>query len=106
MAAFYETFATPGARTGECAPAVCPECGVTQLTPGETSTHADSGTRIAAALCGILIGSLVTLWLGEAALDLAHRMLDRLSGRRERVNFELHPVWQYDLGKVSLKPGS
>jgi hypothetical protein len=38
---------------------------------------------------GILIGSLVTLWLGEAALDLAHRMLDRVSGRRERVNFEL-----------------
>jgi hypothetical protein len=38
---------------------------------------------------GILIGSLVTLWLGEAAIDLVHRMLDRLSGRRERVNFEL-----------------
>jgi uncharacterized membrane protein len=38
---------------------------------------------------GIVIGSLVTLWLGEAALDLAHRMLDRMSGRRERVNFEL-----------------
>jgi hypothetical protein len=38
---------------------------------------------------GILIGSLVTLWLGEAAMDLAHRMLDRVSGRRERVNFEL-----------------
>jgi hypothetical protein len=38
---------------------------------------------------GILIGSLVTLWLGEAALDLAHRMLDRVAGRRERVNFEL-----------------
>jgi hypothetical protein len=38
---------------------------------------------------GILIGSLVTLWVGEAAVDLAHRMLDRLSGRRERVNFEL-----------------
>jgi hypothetical protein len=38
---------------------------------------------------GILIGSLVTLWLGEAAIDLAHRMLDRLAGRRERVNFEL-----------------
>ena len=38
---------------------------------------------------GIVIGSLVTLWLGEAALDLLHRMLDRLSGRRERVNFEL-----------------
>ncbi len=38
---------------------------------------------------GILIGSLVTLWLGEAAMDLAHRMLDRKSGKRERVNFEL-----------------
>jgi hypothetical protein len=38
---------------------------------------------------GILIGSLVTLWVGEAALDLAHRVLDRVSGRRERVNFEL-----------------
>jgi hypothetical protein len=38
---------------------------------------------------GILIGSLVTLWLGEAAMDLAHRMLDRLSGKRDRINFEL-----------------
>jgi hypothetical protein len=38
---------------------------------------------------GILIGSLITLWLGEAALDLAHRMIDRLVGRRDRVNFEL-----------------
>jgi hypothetical protein len=27
--------------------------------------------------------------VGEAALDLAHRLLDRVSGRRERVNFEL-----------------
>jgi hypothetical protein len=38
---------------------------------------------------GILIGSLITLWLGEAALELAHRLVDRLSGKRERVNFEL-----------------
>jgi len=38
---------------------------------------------------GILIGSLVTLWLGEAALDMAHRWLDRLGGRRETVRFEL-----------------
>jgi len=38
---------------------------------------------------GIVIGAVVTLWLGEAALDIAHRMLDRLSGRRDRVNFEL-----------------
>jgi hypothetical protein len=38
---------------------------------------------------GIVIGSVVTLWLGEAAVDLAHRLFDRMSGRRERVNFEL-----------------
>jgi hypothetical protein len=39
---------------------------------------------------GILIGSLVTLWLGDAAVDLAHRMIDRLSeGRRRKINFEL-----------------
>jgi hypothetical protein len=41
-------------------------------------------------LAGILIGSLVTLWLGDAAVDLAHRMIDRLSeGRRRKINFEL-----------------
>ena len=38
---------------------------------------------------GIVIGSLITLWLGEATLDLIHRVLARLSGRRDRVNFEL-----------------
>jgi uncharacterized membrane protein len=38
---------------------------------------------------GIVIGSLVTLWLGDSAVDLAHRMLDRIAGRRERVRFEL-----------------
>ena len=41
-------------------------------------------------VAGILIGSLVTLWLGDAAVDLAHRMIDRLSeGRRRKINFEL-----------------
>ena len=40
-------------------------------------------------LAGILIGSLVTLWLGDAAADLAHRIIDRLSDRKDRVNFEL-----------------
>jgi hypothetical protein len=40
-------------------------------------------------LAGILIGSLVTLWLGEAAIDLVHRLINRLSGRRDRINFEL-----------------
>jgi hypothetical protein len=38
---------------------------------------------------GIVIGSLVTLWLGEAALELLRRALERLMGRRERVHFEL-----------------
>ncbi|HYY90249.1 MAG TPA: hypothetical protein VFA49_15735 [Chloroflexota bacterium] len=40
-------------------------------------------------VAGILIGSLVTLWLGDAAVELAHRIIDRISGRRDRVNFEL-----------------
>ena len=40
-------------------------------------------------LAGLLIGSLVTLWLGDAAVELAHRIIDRISGRRDRVNFEL-----------------
>jgi hypothetical protein len=40
-------------------------------------------------LAGILVGSLVTLWLGDAAADLAHRIIDRLSERRRKVNFEL-----------------
>ena len=38
---------------------------------------------------GILIGSLVTLWVGEAAIDLLHRTVDKVMGRRERVHFEL-----------------
>ncbi len=40
-------------------------------------------------LAGILIGSLVTLWLGEAAVHLAHRLIDRLSDGHDRPNFEL-----------------
>ena len=48
------------------------------------------GAGVSLGMCaGILIGSLVTLWIGEAALDLAHRVLERMSGKRERVNFEL-----------------
>jgi uncharacterized membrane protein len=38
---------------------------------------------------GIVIGSLVTLWIGQAALELAHRLLDRIGGRRDQVRFEL-----------------
>lgn len=39
---------------------------------------------------GILIGSLVTWWLGEAALGLLSRLAQRLfRRRRERIRFEL-----------------
>jgi hypothetical protein len=39
---------------------------------------------------GILIGSLVTWWLGEAALGLLQRAAGRLfGGRRDRIRFEL-----------------
>jgi hypothetical protein len=40
-------------------------------------------------LAGILIGSLVTLWLGDAAIDLAHRWIERVTGRDDQINFEL-----------------
>jgi hypothetical protein len=38
---------------------------------------------------GILIGSLFTLWLGEAVLGLLHRLYTRVFVRRERIHFEL-----------------
>ena len=39
---------------------------------------------------GILIGSLFTLWLGEATLSLLHRVITRLFARRDRrIHFEL-----------------
>ncbi|MBV9581026.1 MAG: hypothetical protein JO057_20800 [Chloroflexi bacterium] len=39
---------------------------------------------------GIVIGSLVTWWLGEAALGLLQRLASRLfDGRRDRIRFEL-----------------
>jgi hypothetical protein len=43
-------------------------------------------------LAGVVIGSLVTLWLGDAAIDLAHRWIDRVTNARgdhHDVNFEL-----------------
>lgn len=38
---------------------------------------------------GILIGSLFTLWLGEATVGLLQRLFEKLFGRRERIHFEL-----------------
>ena len=40
-------------------------------------------------LLGFLAGSALTLLIGEAALNMAKEVVDRLSGRRNRVNFEL-----------------
>jgi hypothetical protein len=39
-------------------------------------------------LAGILVGSVVTMWLGEAAVDLAHRMIDKVAGNSDHVHFE------------------
>jgi hypothetical protein len=38
---------------------------------------------------GLVIGSLITWWLGEAAIDLLHRTIERMTTRREPPNFEL-----------------
>jgi hypothetical protein len=39
---------------------------------------------------GILIGSLITWWLGAAALGLLQRAVARVfGGRRDRIRFEL-----------------
>ena len=40
-------------------------------------------------LVGFVAGSALTLLLGEAALGAVKDLVDRLSGRRNRVNFEL-----------------
>jgi membrane protein YqaA with SNARE-associated domain len=40
-------------------------------------------------VAGIVIGSLVTWWLGEATLDLLHRAIERITTRREPPQFEL-----------------
>jgi hypothetical protein len=38
---------------------------------------------------GIVIGALVTWWLGDITLDLLHRAFERLIDRREPPQFEL-----------------
>ena len=38
---------------------------------------------------GIVIGSLLTVWIGEATLSFVQRVLGKLFGRRERIHFEL-----------------
>jgi uncharacterized membrane protein len=38
---------------------------------------------------GIVIGSVVTLWLGEAVMGVLHRAFERMFVRRERIHFEL-----------------
>jgi hypothetical protein len=38
---------------------------------------------------GLVLGSLMTLWWGEAAVNALQRLLHRLTTRRERIHFEL-----------------
>jgi len=38
---------------------------------------------------GIVIGSLVTLWLGEALFNLMRKLFERVFARRERIHYEL-----------------
>ena len=38
---------------------------------------------------GLVIGSLITLWLGEALFAIVRRVFERVFVRRERISFEL-----------------
>ena len=38
---------------------------------------------------GLVVGSIVALRLGEAIVDSLKELVERLAGRRDRVNFEL-----------------
>jgi hypothetical protein len=40
-------------------------------------------------LLGFVLGSLVAIRIGDDVLDAASSLIDRLTGRRDRVNFEL-----------------
>ena len=40
-------------------------------------------------LVGFVAGSIVSLWVGDETLEAVRDALDRLAGRRQRVNFEL-----------------
>jgi hypothetical protein len=40
-------------------------------------------------LLGFVLGSLVALRVGDDVIDATTHLIDRLSGRHERVNFEL-----------------
>lgn len=43
----------------------------------------------AGSAVGLVIGALVSFWLGDEAADGLRRMVRRLLGRDDRVNFEL-----------------
>jgi hypothetical protein len=40
-------------------------------------------------LLGFILGSLVAIRIGDDVLDALSSLIDRLTGRRDRVNFEL-----------------
>ncbi|MDP8924796.1 MAG: hypothetical protein M3O34_18235 [Chloroflexota bacterium] len=47
------------------------------------------GGMTVGVLVGFVAGSALTLLIGEATLEAVKDLVDRLSGRRDRVNFEL-----------------
>lgn len=40
-------------------------------------------------LVGFVLGSLLALWLGDETLEALRYLVDRVMGRRQRINFEL-----------------
>lgn len=40
-------------------------------------------------LLGFVLGSLIAIRVGDDVLDFTTHLIDRLTGRHERVNFEL-----------------
>ena len=61
---------------------------------GEAATRCRSGTMFSIGLSvgiviGIAVGSVVALRIGSQTMDTMRNLIDRVSGRRNQVNFEL-----------------
>jgi hypothetical protein len=60
---------------------------------GEMTTHEREqffGVGITLGIVlGFVLGSLLAMRIGDDVLDALNRLLDRISGRDDRVNFEL-----------------
>lgn len=58
------------------------------LTPRERYLLFGLGAALGSAI-GLLIGSLLTIWIGEGTLRAVQRGLRRLTGGDDHPNFEL-----------------